>query len=237
MANQYGPRIVTDNLVLCLDASDKNSYSGSGPTWYDLSGNNYNATIYNSPNFSNGYLQFRSATTNSKYATTTFDEGVLRTGNQTGQWTIETVFKYISTPSSSEAVVAGRAGCHGGIYLYTDATLYQAIKTDQCWTGAVNTYVNSLSANIIYHSVMTYNNGTVRHYLNGRKNVTDSTLNLSLYSIYGYSTTFYIGGIPYGNPELYCTNTDIAIVRCYKKQLTDAEVLQNYNMTKTKFNI
>ena len=51
MANQYGPRIVTDNLVLCLDASDKNSYSGSGPTWYDLSGNNYNATIYNSPNF------------------------------------------------------------------------------------------------------------------------------------------------------------------------------------------
>jgi hypothetical protein len=45
MSNNYGPRIVTDGLVLCLDAADRNSYPGSGSTWYDLSGNNYNGTI------------------------------------------------------------------------------------------------------------------------------------------------------------------------------------------------
>ena len=36
---------ITDGLVLHLDTKDSNSYSGSGDTWYDLSGNNYDATI------------------------------------------------------------------------------------------------------------------------------------------------------------------------------------------------
>ena len=41
MANLYGPRIVTDGLVLHLDAGNSKSYPGSGSTWYDLSGNAY----------------------------------------------------------------------------------------------------------------------------------------------------------------------------------------------------
>jgi hypothetical protein len=47
MATNYSPKIVTDGLVLCLDASDKNSYPGSGATWYDLSPNGSNGTITN----------------------------------------------------------------------------------------------------------------------------------------------------------------------------------------------
>ena len=38
MSNLYGPRIVTDGLVLHLDAGNRKSYPGSGSTWYDLSG-------------------------------------------------------------------------------------------------------------------------------------------------------------------------------------------------------
>jgi len=34
----YGPKTVTNGLVLCLDAADKNSYPGSGTTWTDVSG-------------------------------------------------------------------------------------------------------------------------------------------------------------------------------------------------------
>ncbi|MDC0486978.1 cadherin domain-containing protein [Flavobacteriaceae bacterium] len=37
--------IVTDGLVLHLDAANSNSYSGSGNTWYDISGNNYNGIL------------------------------------------------------------------------------------------------------------------------------------------------------------------------------------------------
>jgi len=38
MGASGGPDIVTDGLVLCLDAADKISYSGSGTTWSDLVG-------------------------------------------------------------------------------------------------------------------------------------------------------------------------------------------------------
>jgi len=45
MAFSHSPKIVTDGLVLCLDAADKNSYPGSGTTWTDLSGNGNNGTL------------------------------------------------------------------------------------------------------------------------------------------------------------------------------------------------
>jgi hypothetical protein len=54
MASNYSPKIVTDGLVLCLDAADKVSYPGSGATWSDLSGNGNNGTLTNGPTFDSG---------------------------------------------------------------------------------------------------------------------------------------------------------------------------------------
>lgn len=42
-----GPRLITKNMALHLDAADINGYAGSGGTWRDLSGNNRNVTMYN----------------------------------------------------------------------------------------------------------------------------------------------------------------------------------------------
>ena len=47
MAVVYNPRIVTDGLVLALDAGNIKSYPGSGTTWNDLIGGN-DATIIDS---------------------------------------------------------------------------------------------------------------------------------------------------------------------------------------------
>jgi len=56
MAISRGPKLVTNGLVFCVDAADKNSYIGSGTTWTDVSGNAYNGTLTNGPTFngSNG---------------------------------------------------------------------------------------------------------------------------------------------------------------------------------------
>ena len=51
MAFSRGPNVVTDGLVLALDAANTKSYPGSGTTWYDLSGNN-NGTLTNGPTYS-----------------------------------------------------------------------------------------------------------------------------------------------------------------------------------------
>ena len=45
MALTHSPKIVTDNLVLCLDAANTKSYSGTGTTWNDISYNGNNGTI------------------------------------------------------------------------------------------------------------------------------------------------------------------------------------------------
>ena len=44
--------IVSENLVVNLNASDTDSYSGSGTSWIDLSGNGNNFTLTNGPTFS-----------------------------------------------------------------------------------------------------------------------------------------------------------------------------------------
>ena len=52
MAFNNGPKIITDGLVLCLDASDRNSYPGSGTTWYDVSSKNNDSSLANGPTYS-----------------------------------------------------------------------------------------------------------------------------------------------------------------------------------------
>jgi hypothetical protein len=47
MALAHSPRIVTDGLVLCLDAANPKSYPGTGTAWTDLSGLGNNVTAVN----------------------------------------------------------------------------------------------------------------------------------------------------------------------------------------------
>jgi hypothetical protein len=65
LANDY-PAIVTSGLIIYLDAANTNSYPGTGTTWYDLSGNNNNATLVNSPTLSGQVFQFNGT---NQYAT------------------------------------------------------------------------------------------------------------------------------------------------------------------------
>ena len=67
MGINYNPKIVTDGLVLCLDAGNIKSYPGSGTTWTDLTNiGSRNATLINSPTYSTsnlGYFTFNGSNT------------------------------------------------------------------------------------------------------------------------------------------------------------------------------
>ena len=52
MAQNYGPKIIRDGLIMHWDPADKNSYPGSGTTIYDISGNGYHGTLYNGVGYS-----------------------------------------------------------------------------------------------------------------------------------------------------------------------------------------
>ena len=60
MAVGYNPRIVTDGLVLALDAANTKSYGGSGTTWTDLNGRGNDGTISGATYNSDGYFSFDS---------------------------------------------------------------------------------------------------------------------------------------------------------------------------------
>lgn len=90
MATNYGPRIVTNGLVLCLDAADTLSYPGTGTTWIDLSGQGNNFTIdasgftYNSA----GYFSMA-------------DGGISKTGTMNTSSTCTCVFWIKTTDTQS----------------------------------------------------------------------------------------------------------------------------------------
>ena len=48
MALVHSPRIVTDNLILCVDSGNTKSYPGTGTAWTDISGNGNNITLSSS---------------------------------------------------------------------------------------------------------------------------------------------------------------------------------------------
>jgi len=63
MAIVYNTSIVRSGLVLNLDAANPKSYTGSGTAWNDLSGNGNNATLVASPTYSSGAITFNSSGT------------------------------------------------------------------------------------------------------------------------------------------------------------------------------
>ena len=56
--NNTPPNIVTDDLILNLDASDVSSYPTAGTTWYDISGADNNGAMINGVDFNlNGWME------------------------------------------------------------------------------------------------------------------------------------------------------------------------------------
>lgn len=56
-----GYNLLTNNALLSLDAGNRASYPGSGTTWYDLSGNSWNATNLSNMTYSSnngGYFSY-----------------------------------------------------------------------------------------------------------------------------------------------------------------------------------
>jgi hypothetical protein len=53
LSPRTGTSIVSNGLVVQLDASDYNSYSGTGSTWNDISGNGRNGTLRGSVSWTN----------------------------------------------------------------------------------------------------------------------------------------------------------------------------------------
>jgi hypothetical protein len=112
LQNYYGGNIVTDTLLLLLDASNLVSYPGSGSTWKNLLNGGSNGTlngsaVYNS--IAGGSIEFNGPTT---FDYVTVSDTVT---HKTGQDFSYECWVYFTNLSSFDKTIVGKVGCNIGL--------------------------------------------------------------------------------------------------------------------------
>jgi len=233
MASSHSPKIVTDGLVLCLDAGDGKSYGGSGSTWTDRSGNGNSGALTNGVTFSSdngGCIVYDGA---GDVVTVTRNSSL----SPTDEITQEAWFNLDAT--------GGRVyiGLQYGTSSQNSYALWNANSTT--WNGLIR---NSSGMNIIqytrtvntsnwYHFVHTYDGSNQKLYINSELIKTQVTTGSITYD--SNNTEITIGadynGSGYNTGITAVVDGKQPIARIYNKALTASEVLQNYNATKGRF--
>ncbi len=212
------PKLITNGLVLCVDAANKLSYPGSGTTWYDMSGNAYNGTLTNGPTFNGsnvGCIAFDGvddyvSTSNIALSFTTFS--------------MECLVKYNSLSGNQ------------GLFTYNNnnfINLWKGSGVGMRWEvnsgGQAITGASDLVTGVWYHFIGTYNGTNAILYRNGVVYAGPTALTSHTSEAASFEIGRYAGA---GN-----TNGSIALARFYTKGLSATEVLQNYQATKTRFGL
>ena len=232
-----GPKIVTDGLVLALDAASTKSYPGTGADWFGLTSTNGEVNLHNGPTFEdNLYISFDGVNDSGTFAT----EYSFTSGNGT-MFSFELWFKMRTLPTAeyganghiwggengNDLVMYLNPASNGvsrGIMVYDDTRYNTSMMT----TGG-------FTANTWAQWVITGNgtDNTVTHYINGELDRGPTDI---------LPTTQYVK--PWGGTRLAYdsrwgtySSLDLSAIRQYTRELSASEVLLNYNALKSRFGL
>jgi hypothetical protein len=233
MSFNNGPTIVTNGLVLALDAGDKNSYVSGSTTWFDLTGVN-NGTLTNGPTFnsgSGGSIVFDGV---DDYVLTLSGGGLL-------SFTVSFWVKTTETRSNAtfwqrpSFFGKSNVGAPSGDFGVTINSGYLGYWTGIALVERDNSYLSSILINDnTYRNIAVTNTGTLATmYLNGTL-VSGSQLATGVAL---NSENFWIGGKGGSESPGSYTNCSVSNVQFYNRALSAQEVLQNYNATKGRFGL
>ena len=232
MSFHYSPKIITEGLVLYLDAANTRSYPGTGTTWSDLSRSGNNGSLINGPTFNSangGSIVFDGTNDNvqlgaaSKYIS----------GNKI---TVSTWVKTNVVNDYRKIFVTVNQGTQtiNGIYFSLGPNneggvnygTYFGVKTT---TFAAAIWPNNISITSFTNLVGTYDGTNIFLYVNGvlvaQQAQTGNIGTAGIARISGYDT----------GTEIW--NGNIANVSIYNRALSATEIRQNYNATKTRFGL
>lgn len=219
--------IVTNGLVLQLDAANRKSYPSTGITWTDLSGRNNNGTLLGSsgalPIYSDlngGCFSFPGA--NSPYIDCG-NSSIIQTNNTISVFTWFTINQNLAV---YPIVSKGNTVSSTGWEIVTTSGVFRC-KVNP---GASISATGTLSLNTWYYGGFTVSGTTLNIYLNGTLNASGSI------STPAANTT---DNLWVGARTVLTTRQqgNIALVQMYNRTLSATEVLQNYNTLKTRFNL
>ena len=229
----YGPRVVTDNLVLALDAADRNSYPGSGTTWTDLSGRGLNASgtaeNINSSGAISGVSWSTSSTdilntdTHSIFFMLKMNSSGTYPEGYTGNW--EKIFSF-NPPGSDRSPGVWRYPSERKIHWRYDPG-NSDIDFSSTTAGVYPSPGTPFSLNTWYYIGVTKNGGTATAYVNGFSVGSNGVSNPKTAGNASIIINEY-----YPNPL-----NNVNSLMIYNRVLTAAEVQQNFNALRGRFGI
>jgi len=237
-------QLVTDGLVLYLDASNSASYPGSGSVWYDLSGNNNHGTLVNSPTFSNNHF-----TLNGTNQYVSF--GGAPNSLKTTYFTLSTWFQWATGGSTSNTgaggidyypiITKGRAEADGdnrdmnyGVGITATAFVGADFEDNSTGLNAPITGTQTLPQNI-WKNVSVVYDGTWYIYIDGTLTNTLSinrTPRNDSIQHNAIGTAMNSTGVVAG----YFSGR-ISMAQIYNRALPSSEIQQNFNVTRGRYGI
>ena len=252
MAFFHSPRIVTDGLVLALDAANNKSYPGSGTVWKDLSGNGNDASLVNSPDFVstpfgnaflgdmiNSHIQIPKTSSTDFTPLDSFTMNIWGYITDIVQWDQEadlqnrqlsTRTTFFGRGSTSNSVgIGGSRNFAGTSYSYRWGS--RAISSIELSSVSFNPN-EDIPINLTY----IYTPTTQFGYVNGVL----STSNSTTAGVDGsFQNTFYAmfinRAVPGGNRRY--SSGAVFSASMYNRALTAEEIQQNYNATKGRYGL
>jgi len=236
MAYKFGNSIITDGLYTYLDASNHRSYSGTGTTFYDISGNGLNFGIVGSPPYSvqtnTGYFGF-SANQITQYlryniypmptSDITIEHWVRPKSNTLAM----ALSSYATSTTDSNEMLMFHLGA-GNMNFYGPSNLAvnmanAVFPTISVWYHVVRTRFRTLGRETLYI------NGVQAGQVTGHQTNDFFTTNGSY--VFGQEQDSVGGGFD----PAQCWFGDLSILRIYDRELSSTEVEHNYNIQKHLF--
>jgi hypothetical protein len=246
MSGKISNTIVTNGLVLCLDAANIRSYPGTGNTWSDLSINSYNGNLINGPTFSNtnvGSIIFDGTNDycqlipdlNAIYDSPPLP--ALATDNFTiDLWCLPTQTHQIDGESTS-----GTGGISGQKYLIRP--IYEnppnAGAGISIGTNGVSVYEHSagyIPALLVHQTTITRVTNIVVVYTSKRPSLYINS-QFARQGLLSPRTAVTLRATTVGEGFYGYFGGSCQLVRYYNRSLSATEILQNYNSSKKRFNL
>jgi len=240
MSFVHSPKIVTDGLVLALDAGNTKSYISGSTTWFDKSGRGNNGTLVNGVGYTssfNGSLVFDG--TDDKV---TFGSPSVSTSCTVSQW-IQPLSGSATTMRNVEYVALNSATAviYSQLIKITNTWYHQVIISGYPagYAAEMNVYFQStvtpfVQNNTPYNFTFTWEqtpgvNSTLKTYLNGVYR--EQQVQTTTY----WANTASLSTATYSIASSYKGN--VGTTSFYNKALSASEIQQNFNALRGRYGI
>lgn len=255
MGGHCGPNTVTNGLILAIDASDKNSYPGTGTTWSNLVQNTYDFYFGRLPTYTSSF--------NAACITTNFDktppysQSYLNVQNADPNllqllYQDHTIEAYINPKSMSYVYdynssltteilssIITWPGYHSGLYQQSASSVYYLVYAITNYTASAQYTLTNMTQykNKNMHIVGTRSGNTIYLYVNGVLQSSKSNITTSLYPYVNVRIGTAQATPPISTSYSAASNTDFYSIKLYNRYLSAEEVQTNYINMKSRFGI